>query len=118
VTSGQVRLVKRGHDQRDIDYRREEAATHIGSVLVVSQSVILQRRELLAVPVGSVDGGSTGAVFVTTKTDVSLDRIATTTDVHVVTQVENIVDVLVINRGSVGVEESVRPVRATSDKSQ
>jgi hypothetical protein len=114
VTSGQVRLVKRGRDQHDADYRREEAATHIGSVLVVPQSVILQRCKLLAVPVGSVDDGSTGTVFVTMKTNVSVDRIGTSTDVHVVTQVENIVDILMINRGSVGVEESVGPVGATS----
>lgn len=87
-------------------------STHIGSVLVVSQSIVLQRRKLLAVPVGSVDGRTSSAVFIAT-TYVSSIRSRTTTDVHVVTQVEDVVYVLVVDGSSVCVEESVGPVGAT-----
>jgi hypothetical protein len=43
-----------------------EASTYIGSVLVVSQTVILQRSKLLSVPIGSIDGSTAGSVLVAT----------------------------------------------------
>jgi hypothetical protein len=44
-----------------------EASTYIGSVLVVSKTVILQRSKLFSVPIRSVDRSTAGSILVATR---------------------------------------------------
>lgn len=88
----------------------------VGTVLLVTKSVVLQSSQLLSVPVGATNFVTSGASFVTVnvccsqwKRFVRCFRREIPRS-HVIPKVDGVIYVTLFNGASVGVEEAIWPV--------